>query len=361
MPQWRALPRSSLFCTPLYGFERLYLSKVPKATRQDRSGHLVQRTPILQTGRWPVQCSFWQREQVLAERFTHLVEIHQQIICLQKWYGYDLCPRIAGEYSKPQVAHATRIIAGFLGPAACEPLFLRSRAALIDTHGEHIEPAANMPDSNADAIAFCIGSIEPTASLRLPSLIAHFCHERPKVRLTVEVGGTSFVSQRVASGDLEVGICSPPPARLGLTFEPLFVEKMRLLLPADHPLTELEIIRPADLAGQRFLLTEPGCAYRRVIEQELFQRGINPYSGIEIGSGGALRRLVQLGVGVAIVPAVIASPLPAEMVLRDVEGTDLSLPVGLVRRAEDHLPGQVVEALLVALRTHLQEREKTST
>jgi len=41
-----------------------------------------------------------------------------------------------------------------------------------------------------------IGSIEPTASLRLPSLIAHFCHERPKVRLTVEVGGTSFVSQR---------------------------------------------------------------------------------------------------------------------------------------------------------------------
>ncbi len=206
-----------------------------------------------------------------------------------------------------------------------------------------------------------IGSIEPTASLRLPSLIAHFCHERPKVRLTVEVGGTSFVSQRVASGDLEVGICSPPPARLGLTFEPLFVEKMRLLLPADHPLTELEIIRPADLAGQRFLLTEPGCAYRRVIELELFQLGINPYSGIEIGSGGALRRLVQLGVGVAIVPAVIASPLPAEMVLRDVEGTDLSLPVGLVRRAEDHLPGQVVEALLVALRTHLQEREKTST
>jgi len=204
-----------------------------------------------------------------------------------------------------------------------------------------------------------IGSIEPTASLRLPSLIAHFCHERPKVRLTVEVGGTSFVSQRVASGDLEVGICSPPPAHLGLTFEPLFVEKMRLLLPADHPLTELESIRPADLAGQRFLLTEPGCAYRRVIEQELFQRGINPYSGIEIGSGGALRRLVQLGAGVAIVPAVIASPLPAEMVLRDVEGTDLSLPVGLVRRAEDHLPGQVVEALLVALRTHLQEREKT--
>src|SRR5260370_16181521 len=125
------LPGSSLFGTPVHGFERLYVSKVPKTSCKDRSSALVQRTPILQTRRWPVQRSFWQREQVLAERFTHLVEIHQQIICLQKWYGYDLCPRVAGEHSKPQVAHATRIIAGDLGPAACEPLFLRSRAALI--------------------------------------------------------------------------------------------------------------------------------------------------------------------------------------------------------------------------------------
>src|SRR5260221_196709 len=151
------LPRSSLFCTLLHGFERLYFSKVPKTSCKDRSGALVQRTSILQTGRRPVQCSFWQPEQVLAERFTHLVEIHQQIICLQKWDGYDLCPRVAGERSKPQVAHAARIIAGFLGPAAFEPLFLQSRAAPIDTHGEHIEPAAKMPDNNADAIAFCIG------------------------------------------------------------------------------------------------------------------------------------------------------------------------------------------------------------
>lgn len=207
-------------------------------------------------------------------------------------------------------------------------------------------------------VRLSIGSIEPTASLRLPSLIAQFCQERPKVSLTVEVGGTSGVSQRVANGDLDVGICSPPPARLGLIFEPLFVEKLQLLLPANHPLTELEIIRPADLAGQRCLLTEPGCAYRRVVERELLQRGVNPYTGIEIGSIGALKRLVQLGVGVAIVPSLIVSPLPDDMVLRDVEGSELSLPVGLVRRAEENTTGRVLEALLEALRAHLQEEKE---
>jgi len=93
-----------------------------------------------------------------------------------------------------------------------------------------------------------------------------------------------------------------------------------------------------------------------VIEQELFQRGTNPYSGIEIGSIGALNRLVQLGVGVAIVPVVSANPSLTGTMLREVEGTDLGLQVGLIRQAEESPSGRVLEALLVTLRTHLHER-----
>ena len=231
--------------------------------------------------------------------------------------------------------------------------------ALYDQADNLLQRAAVLQQTMMDIVAgevghLRIGSIEPTASLRLPSLIAQFNRERPKVHLTVEVGGTYFVSQRVVSGNLDIGICSPPSTRLGLIFEPLFIEKMRLLLPADHPLTEQEIIRPADLMGQRFLLTEPGCAYRRVVEQELFQSGTNPYSGIEIGSIGALSGLVRLGVGVAIVPVVTVSPPPPGTVLREVEGTDLSLPVGMVRAAEESPPRRVLETLLDALRAHLR-------
>jgi len=69
-----------------------------------------------------------------------------------------------------------------------------------------------------------VGAIEPSASLRLGPLLVAFCTARPKVRLTLEVGGTHAISQRVADGSLDLGIVSPPPAELGLTFELLFVE-----------------------------------------------------------------------------------------------------------------------------------------
>ncbi len=235
--------------------------------------------------------------------------------------------------------------------------------ALRDQAEHLLQRAQALQQAMVDVVAgeaghLRMGAIEPTASLRLPSLLVQFYQERPKVLLTLEVGGTNFISRQVASGNLDVGICSPPPAYLGLTFEPLFVEKMALLLPENHPLAKIEVICPADLAEQRLLLTEPGCAYRAVIENAMLQHGTNPYSGIEISSIAALIRMVQSGLGLAIVPTAIASPPPTGTVLRDVHEVDLGLQVGLVRLPDNSSPGRALEALLTSLRTHLRNMDK---
>ena len=199
-----------------------------------------------------------------------------------------------------------------------------------------------------------LGSIEPTASRRLPPLLVPFYAARPQVRLALEVGGTQAICQRVAAGELDLGITSPPPASLGLLFEPLFVEHMALLAPEGHPLAAAESIVARDLGGQRLLLTEQGCAYREITERALAEQGAAPLPSIEIGSVRALTWAVQRGLGVAIVPAVEASPLPPGTLLRELPGLDLGLAVGLVRRAGDTL-SPATEALLVALRERLRE------
>src|SRR5260370_37179149 len=81
-----------------------------------------------------------------------------------------------------------------------------------------------------------LASIEPTASLRLPALLADFLSTRSKVRLTVEVGGARTVSQMVASGNVDLGLASPPPAGLRRTFEPLFQQPLAVPLDAADPL-----------------------------------------------------------------------------------------------------------------------------
>jgi DNA-binding transcriptional LysR family regulator len=67
----------------------------------------------------------------------------------------------------------------------------------------------------------------------------------------------------------------------------------------------------------------------------------------------ALKCAVQQGLGIGIVPAIIASPPPPGTVLREIERLKLGLPVGLLRRADDAL-SPATEALLALLRRGLR-------
>jgi DNA-binding transcriptional LysR family regulator len=200
-----------------------------------------------------------------------------------------------------------------------------------------------------------LGSIEPTASLRLPPLLARLAAERPKLRLRLEVGGTRALCALVASGDLDAAVASPPPARLGLAFEPLFTEALALLLPERHPLARRPRLGAGDLSGHRLLLTDPHCAYREAFEPRLAARGASPETGVEIGSLLAVCRAVGHGLGVAVVPAAMATPPPPGTRLRRLPELEPGLPVGFVRRADAGRPGPATRACLAAIRAHLRE------
>lgn len=199
-----------------------------------------------------------------------------------------------------------------------------------------------------------LGSIEPTASLRLPELLARFCAGRPRLRLTLEVGGTETLSRQVAAGELDAAVCSPPPAGLGLHFEPLFVEGLALLVPEDHPLAGADAVRAEDLAGHGLLLSEKPCAYRAAAERALAERGANLRPGVEIGTveiGGleAMKRAVCAGLGPALLPAASLEPVPRGTVARGLADVGLGLPVGLVGPPGDGPRGRALEALLAEL------------
>ncbi|MEM7756628.1 MAG: LysR family transcriptional regulator [Cyanobacteria bacterium P01_A01_bin.40] len=224
--------------------------------------------------------------------------------------------------------------------------FLLQRAALL--HQEMIELVAGKTGH------LRIGSIEPVASLRLPKLLVQFCRQHPKVRLTLETGVTQVISQGVAEGKLDLAICSPPTAKLGLNFSPLFCDSMALLIPQGHRLSKLEMIEVEDLAAERLILTEVNCPYRQVFEQEITARGINPYCGLEIMSFKALKAMVASGLGIGVMPTDVLDPPPANTEMRNINNLNLKLPVGLALLSEKTVPGLILDSLIATLHSGLK-------
>lgn len=200
-----------------------------------------------------------------------------------------------------------------------------------------------------------IGSIEPVASLRLPTLLVKFCREYPKVKLTLETGVTEVISQRVASGELDLAICSPPAAKLGLNFNALFNDPMTLLLSRSNLLSKKEKILVEDLATERLLLTEINCPYRQVFEREIQYHSINPYFGLEITSLKVLQNMVIADLGISVVPTTIVDCSCRNTVTKDIEGIKLELPVGIALLPEKSIPGLASDRLANILESELNK------
>jgi len=200
-----------------------------------------------------------------------------------------------------------------------------------------------------------IGAIEPAASEHVAPLLGRLRRERPGLRVRLDVTGTQGVSRAVADGELDLGLCSAPPAELSLEFEPLFAEEIALLVPRGHRLASPRTIRirASDLEGEPLLLSEQGCAYRRAVETALSEHGVRPQWALESGSTATLRAAVRNRVGIAMLPRRSASPAPPGTVVRGLSDLVIALPVGLVRRPDAAPPPPALAVLTEALRREL--------
>lgn len=75
-------------------------------------------------------------------------------------------------------------------------------------------------------------------------------------------------------------------------------------MPANHPLADTERIGLEDILKYPFVLREKGSGTRRVMEDELARKGIDPDSlqiKMELGSTGAIKSAVEVGLGLSIV------------------------------------------------------------
>ncbi len=195
-----------------------------------------------------------------------------------------------------------------------------------------------------------IGAIEPAASRRLVPLLGRLRVQRPGLRIRLEVGGTGTVSRAVSDAEVDLGICSAPPAELGLLFEPLFPEEMALLVPRTHRFAGARVLSAADLEGEPLLLSGQGCAYRNAVEAAPQARGVRPQWTLEGGSTESPPAAVPSVPRLPLQPRPAGPRAPARTVTRRLRDVSVALPVGIVTRPQAPPPSRLMELLTASLR-----------
>lgn len=210
---------------------------------------------------------------------------------------------------------------------------------------------------SGEAGSIRLGVTEPTASYRLPGILADFMSQHPKVRISVVFANTPALSAKLLEGEIDLALCSAPDLGSELYFEPLFQEKFTVLVPEHHPLAHKSVIAPDDLRGHRLLVTSATCPYRRKLEM-LWQHSSNvPIDIMEIGSMTALKYYVASGLGIALVPKIVLSPVPIGTAMRTMSGMPVDMTFGILSKLSEYPLKQASSRLYQYLRQELIEVE----
>jgi DNA-binding transcriptional LysR family regulator len=148
-----------------------------------------------------------------------------------------------------------------------------------------------------------IGTGESLGTYRLPGLLRTYRAAFPQVELALKFANCGAVREALRDNGLDVGlIISERTADADLIVEELSAETMLFLAAPDHPLARKSRVRPEDLGESCLILTEPGCSYRATVTKILQDFRVTPLSLLEASSIEAIKQLIMIGMGVAMLP-----------------------------------------------------------
>src|SRR5437016_7619024 len=109
-----------------------------------------------------------------------------------------------------------------------------------------------------------------------PPLLKHMRRVHPEldIRLTVATAARSV--EEIRAGRVDAGLLTLPIEGADLVTVPVLREELLVVAAPNHPITRRRRIGPTDLAGQPFVLFEPGSATRRVIDEFFVAQRIEP-------------------------------------------------------------------------------------
>jgi DNA-binding transcriptional LysR family regulator len=203
-----------------------------------------------------------------------------------------------------------------------------------------------------------VGSFVTGAVNLMPDAIQRFTADHPDVLVRLIHGEPEDYLPLLRSGELDLALTLeydfvPPLPRAALKRMLLLQDPMWVLLPATHPAAGDASVALADLAGEPWIVELPTavCCHRFTI-RACEAAGFEPRVAYEAGDYALVRRLVGAGLGVALVPALVArSALADDVVALPVTGRAPSRRVYAVHPTNGSRPASVSAMLRALQRT----------
>ena len=152
-----------------------------------------------------------------------------------------------------------------------------------------------------------IGAAETLCLYRLPKLLGEYRKQYPNVEIRVQTESCHELLGLIRNNTIDVAMALTNKIdQTDMDNKILFDEQMVVVASPQHVLAQKKNIEPKDLSGQCVIISPEGCGYRPLILAMLQQYTVKPSALMEISSAGARKECAISGLGITVLPQIIA-------------------------------------------------------
>src|SRR5262249_18157392 len=142
-------------------------------------------------------------------------------------------------------------------------------------------------------------AVATAAEYVVPALLRSFHRLHPEINLSLEVANRANVFERVLEHEVDVAIAGRPPDDERIVGVAVLKNELALIVAPDDELAGARSVKPERPAGPAGLMREKGSGPRQLVAEFLADHGLRPQT-LTLGSNGAIKEAVRLGLGVSL-------------------------------------------------------------
>jgi len=174
-----------------------------------------------------------------------------------------------------------------------------------------------------DAGALVVGAAPAASTYVLPALLRRFVARAPGVQLVVRTGHSEEVLHMVLQDEVQVGLVRsmhhPDVERV-----PVYEDVLVLVVPPGHRFAHGEGVRIEDVGSEPLILFDRTSSYHELTNTMFRQAGVLPRSVMELDNIEAAKKMVEQGLGIALLPEIAVTGEVAAGSLAEVPLVDAS-------------------------------------
>lgn len=152
----------------------------------------------------------------------------------------------------------------------------------------------------------------------LPEILVRFTQRHPDVRLLVQTGHSEDIVDLVARGEVELGIVRElRDARV--RSRPLYEDELLFVGRPDHPFAVAGAVDVSEIRHAQLILFDRTSSYYDVTNALFRLAGVVPRGVTEVDNIEAAKRMVERGLGVALLPGTAVADSLSGGSLREIE------------------------------------------